>query len=435
MPNKILYKDCVNHKVLLCSDDTVTYERFPNIKYKRLTGVQAAERILLEQELEHCYIESLSRSDFKQAYHNLRKMGRKIGDAFNPKGRAQLTVGNQRIQYEGMVLNCALVCSNCIVGSCDLSDVFLGSRIDFHGTVFIGLSCFSGAIFAGSAWFWDVEFGSCADFIDAKFASSATFYNGRFLYDADFMGANFASEADFTGAKFFSDAEFWNARFQDTADFRKARFLMPVSFKDANFYSRVNFQDACFLILELSAASFDKTCYMQNIAAGKIDFNGAAFRENLLLSAVDGVGWWLREIEANMKRAKEGLMKKSTAKSGIEVEMILRRYLEERLEGFRERLLIWRDSGRGICSVNFGGTVIQGELVCDFKHLEPMKGGSGLCAVLEPHHAGEWEEARRQYAWLGERYRRRGAYNDREKALWWAADCAHRAERQRLFRS
>ncbi|RKY17561.1 MAG: hypothetical protein DRP63_03480 [Planctomycetota bacterium] len=433
MCHKVLYKDFKNHKVLLHSDGSVTYQRHRNINYRRLTGVEAAQHILLGEQLQHCYIESLSRGDFKKAHRNLQKRGDELADAFNAEGRVQLHIGARVVEHQGIILNRPLVCPNCIVGSCDLSDILVAGRADFHGTLFVGSSRFSGTVFASDSWFWDCEFGGFADFVDTQFAGSASFYNSRFLCDSDFMGAKFASEADFTAAKFAAYVEFWNANFQDTVHLQKAQFLLPASFKDANFRGRVNFQNARFLILELDTTSFDRTCYMQNIAAQKMDLNAAVFRENLILSASDDISCWLRKIEENIERLKEGLTQKSVGKSDIEVEMMLKRYVEERLEEFRRRLQIWRDAKRGICSLNFGGTVIQGELVCDFKDLEPVERRGRLCAVVEAHRMCRWEDAEKQYAWLGERYRRRGAHKDHTKALHWAAHCARQTARQRLL--
>ena len=429
MCRKILYRDSKNREVLLHSDGTVTYQRHRNTKYRRLTGVEAAQRILLGKQLEHCYIESLSLDDFTQAYRNLKGRGKELRDAFNAQGRVRLHIGDRVVEHQGIILNRPLICPNCIVGRCDISDMFVGGRTDLHGTLFIGSSRFSGTVFARDSWFWDCEFGGFADFVDARFGGSASFYNSRFLRDSDFMGAEFASEADFTATNFFAYVEFWNANFQSQAHFQKAHFLLPASFKNADFHSRTDFQNACFLILELDTTSFDRTCYMQNIAAQKIDFNAAVFRENLILSASDNISSWLRVVEQNIERLKQGLTQKSVGKSDIEVEMMLKRYVEERLEGFRRRLQIWREAGRGICSVDFAGTVIQGELVCNFKELEPVERGGELRAVLEAHRDGRWQDAEKQYAWLGEQCRRRGAYKDRIKALQWAAYCARQTSR------
>jgi len=57
---RVLHTDRDRYKVVLRVERNgrryVTYERYPNIKYRHLTSFHAACLILLGVELEHCYV-------------------------------------------------------------------------------------------------------------------------------------------------------------------------------------------------------------------------------------------------------------------------------------------------------------------------------------------------------------------------------------------
>jgi len=380
--DKVLHTDSDGHKVEWELDENgkrtgkIIYDRFPGVRYTYLTALDAAKKILNGEEITHCYIEALTLEALAAAEKEDKTR------QFLPKGSVEI-YGEKR---EGPVLKQPIRCLRCLIGEIDLTRLILKSDIRFFSfdsvreqTSILGSADFSSARFSGSAYFMDARFSGSAYFMDARFSGSASFSYARFSGSAYFRSASFSGSAYFRDASFSGSADFWDASFSGDADF-----------SDANVLSS-----------SFGNSRFEKLCDMTQMAIGEIDFGGAVFAESLKFSASLDI----RKLNDEQKRIAESLERRER---GEDVERLL------------SVLRDWRHSKRIIYSVNFENTLVQGELVCDFDDLRPSAG----TPAIKPHREGKWDGARKQYAWLKEQFRKRGAYGDEDEAHWWASECA-----------
>jgi len=377
MPEKILLTDPDGDQAIL-RNGKVTYK---GKEYTHISNEEAAERILKGEEIKNAYIEAITRDTLLEAENRLRT-GNLVEEAErDPDGHRRLT------------LRPGIRCAGCLIGSLELPTVNLRGGVEFRETTFAGRVNFSEATFGAEVYFLGATFGGEAGFLMATFGSGAHLWRVSFGCDASFFGASFHSEASFLGTAFGGQA----------------------AFAGATFGGAVNFRDCRFISCVLRGARFEKLCALDSIAAGELDLSHALFKEGFRLSAMTD-----RDRLASFHKETRKLVttrKKRVLSSKEESEVALRKIEET------ERLLEeWESSRRAICSVNFEGTLVEGELWCDFDDLEPRKGRP----VLKAHAQGDFAEAAKQYAWLKEQYRRRGAYGDEDRAHWWASECARR---------
>ncbi len=246
-----------------------------------------------------------------------------------------------------------------------------------------------------------------ANFRLATFRSRAGFRGVTFSDEADFSSATFHRWADFRDVTFSACANFLGATFNDAADLRNASFSREAQFFRATFSGRADLDGCTFLSCSLSEARFEKFCSLAGIAAGEIDLSEAVFTEGVRLSPdSEKFAQLLNQIGPLFAEGSELIALK-----------------EEEFQLLHE----WQEAGRAICRVDFRGSLIQGDLRCDFEHISPVrKGGPRHDPVLSAHAYGNWREAEKQYAWLKEQYRKQGAYGDEDEAHWWASECARR---------
>jgi len=456
MPEEVLHTDRNGYEVIRDGDKVTCRGK----EYTYLSTVQAAELILRGEKLERYYIEALTVKAFRDTYNNLMRNDEereRIEGAFEDGGRPKL--------------NRSIVCYDCLIGSIDLGALILDGDIifkfeqkrqeerktyifgeaDFGGVIFRGDACFfgttfngktdfqiatfngcasfTGAIFNGYAYFRRVDFNNKTVFAGATFNDYAYFRRVTFDGETDFGGVIFNGKADFELASFNGDTNFGEATFNSEAHFEATAFNDKANFEFATFNgyvfflgtafrdkvgflgtafrSEAHFLSACFLFGDFSGARFEKTCYMNPIVAGRLNLHRTVFTENLLVSIYEDLQ---KEIDTLIKEERE---------EEIEIRKQWIKGILELLEKIKE------DYGRGLGSVNFEDTLIQGELRCEFKHIIPEKGEP----VLLPHKEKNWAEAQKQYAWLKEQYRRQGSYGDEDKAHRWASECARCAHR------
>ncbi len=458
----------------------VTYGRYPKVRYDYLTAEGAAKRILSGREITHCYVDALTIDALDTAEQDLKTFQFLLNGSIEIDGRkrqgpalkqavlcARCIIG--RINLSGLILRGgAHFSSASFVSDADFSFASFVGDAYFSSATFRGNTDFGSADFAGDANFSSATFGGDGDFRHARFSRDADFRYARFSREGDFLSASFAGHADFMQARFrgcayfgettfagcayFTAARFaWDAGFDsasfggdahfDSASFRgdayfcwatfrgnaysreatfagcanfmgatfgtnahfdSARFGWDAGFNSARFGGSTFFEKAILLSLDLRGARFEELCDMRDAGVGDIDLGGAVFTKSVLLSSLQDE----KQLQDRQKAIGKSL-KKQDQKYGI----------TEKLHLLRD----WRESKRGIYSVSFENTLVQGELVCDFKDLRPSK--SGL-PVIKPHRDGKWEEGQKQYAWLKEQFRKRGAYRDEDAAHWWASECA-----------
>lgn len=450
------YTDSDGHKVDWELDEDgnptgrVTYERCPDVRYEYLSALEAARRILDGKEMKRCYIEALTVNAFKTAEdelntgHFLAEGSIQIDGAIckgpllrQPIQCIHCLIGSvslpRMIFAEGLRLMSADLSnktSNAILGKTDFNDSIFAKWAEFFETQFCDVALFVEAKFKGNASFSNVIFHNLANFRkavfyghaalcrsmvvghanfrEAKFCRRAALWLTTFNGRAVFVQASFGEECSFVDAAFWEGGEFLLGEFAGEADFRGARFAGPANFWKARFAADAIFSGGDSMSMNFSEARFDGLCKMANVGAGNIILCGTAFAEHIFLSASKS-GELLPGIDQAMVNPIGGSGKRENVTERI-------RFLSR-----------WRKSNRGIYSVNFDRVMLQGELLCDFGDISPPKRFPSTPrekAVVQPHRAASWREAHKQYAWLKEQYRKRGAYKDEDEAHWWASECA-----------
>jgi len=334
-------------------------------------------------------------------------------------------------------------------GQTNFANARFDMAADFERAIFRGEVSFRNATIRGRAQFYRAGFNRDADFSgatigighfgQATFRGMARFGGATFNKKAELWHATFEAEADFSMATLGAEAEFAGANFGGEALFEGTTFAGEPSFIDVAFRQGAKFKGCRFLSCRLSRARFEKLCCLDETTAGRLDLRGAIFVEGLRLSpATDPnvVENFLCDVRVTILKRKESVVKNQGELARV-----------QRAESL---LNDWQGSARAIYLVNFEETLVQGDLRCDFEHLDPKRGS----AVLAPHawaeapdeqskRARRWggsgkakwpedgfREAKKQYAWLKEHYRRRGAYGDEDRAHWWASECARRTSRR-----
>ncbi|MBN1592341.1 MAG: potassium channel family protein [Candidatus Coatesbacteria bacterium] len=479
--DEVLHTDPDGHKVILhvksgCRTRRwVTYERYPDVEYGYLTAIDAAKEILRGHPIEHCYIGALTARAFAEAEDDI-----KTGQ-FEAKGNINIDGETKR----RAILKQSIQCHGCLFREIYLPKVILTKALWFYDLfysanepcVIFGVSTFESAIFEGSAYFNQAFFCDNADFSYAHFEEDADFCESYFRGEADFKEVKFKGETSFAKARFareaifiysaflgsaslrstdfrgeacFSNsliegeadfhetkfnshahfgavefrgivgfgratfaghAGFGEAVFKKSAHFHGCAFSRDVDFISSRFSDSVSFKLAKVLCADFRDSRFEKLCDMKQIAAAGLDFGGAVLIENLILSPIHGE---MAKMHDSLDSI--GLQLKAHQQKGEDVDFFMN--LERD----------WRLSKRKIYHINFENTLIQGELVCDFADISPPDGPFNTPrpeeAVIQPHKRQEWDGARRQYSWLKEQYRKRGAYGDEDEAHWWASECA-----------
>ncbi len=410
---EVLHTDSDEHNVMPELDEAgnpTGWVRYKKARYQCISARIAAEKILKGQEIKNCYIMAVTVEALAAAEKEL-----KTGH-FLPKGSIEID-GKKR---EGPVLKQPIRCGGCLIGEIGLQGLIFERDIQFFlfarvseetcmlETCILGDADFSSASFGGSAHFTRASFGGCGDFSSASFGGGADFTAMLCSYGA-FTRATFKGKARFYGAAFDRYANFCQATFGDDVAFSGVTFGRKAGFREATCGGKADFRRSAMLSFDLGHARFDKLCDMTEVAAGKVNLKGTVFAENALLSSPQSA----RRLQSRQEQIGRSL-KRRERKVGI----------PEELEQLRE----WQESKRGIYSIDFGNTLVLGDLVCDFEDLRPQAGKP----VIKPHREGKWDEARKQYAWLKEQFRRRSAYKDEDEAHWFASECSRKnAKRSR----
>jgi len=319
------------------------------------------------------------------------------------------------------------------------SSTFGGEAVFFKSARFGGEADFSLATFRRTADFGKASFDSYGGFMGTRFGGNVSFETVTFRCVAFFNNARFSANAHFLGATFGARAHFCGATFDADATFRDATFNGDTSFWDAKFSGKAEFRGACALSFSLNGTRFETLCDMKEIAAARVNLEETIYKEGVLLSTVrdskqlkarqEQIWQSLRkrknDLQTRSDRIRDSLEKPEEKYDIPGMRTLLRDWLcliRDRLKPFHD----WRESNRGIYTVNFKDTLVQGELDCEFRDLSPSKTG---LPVIKPHREGKWDEARKQYAWLKEQFRKRGAYRDEDEAHWWASECARKARK------
>jgi len=391
--------------------------------YRVVSASDAAAKILEGQTLRDCYIESITRDILLEAEKNL-KTGNLVEEAETVLlGRPRLT------------LRSPISCPFCFIGSLDLS-----------GVTFRGGANFGATTFSGRADFWWATLSGEANFSAATFRGEANFWSATFSGKVNFSAATFSREAVFEGAAFSGGAVFSEATFSGPAGFSNATFSGPAGFKAATFSGPADFAGCAFLSCDLSRVRFEKICDLSGIVAGKLDLSNAVFTESVRFSPETDPERLAKFIErtrvhVSERKSRADSPREATTKLLHEAEakadneevwkqreaLALLKHEIETIPAFEQLLSEWQASGRAIHRVNFSGTLVQGDLRCDFEHLKPAKTRAFPMPryepVLAPHADGKWHEAEKQYAWLKEQYRKQGRYADEDEAHRWASEC------------
>jgi uncharacterized protein YjbI with pentapeptide repeats len=438
-----MHKDIDGNRVMLHGkwqtqkDSTkpwVTYERYPSVEYEFLNPVKAAKKILQGEVLRDYYIQALTIEGFEEAARELHAKGDKNALNFEPGHESDLRGKKDKHP----VLKVPIICEGCIIGRIYLVSLILDcadttfalltnqvaqrvncilSVADFSHTKFVGNAYFKEVLFSRDAHFPGAQFLGNADFFLTHFEHDVQFSEARFIKGATFSRAQFNAKADFNGANFCEYAHFLETKFRGEVEFMQARVNDDLDFTKAQFSDYTLFGGASILAAKFSLTRFDKTCDMTNLSAGKIDLLKTVFGENFLLSGsrdARQVKAVQQEIEVNLKRRSD---------------ICQDQHKSQLINDQQQLLKDWRQSRRPICGVDFNGTLVQGELRCDFMNLEPDTG----VPILKPHSERNWDDARKQYSWLKEQYRKQGAYEDEDKAHWWASECARKSISDKRF--
>ncbi len=364
--NDILFRDSQGYQAIYHDDENggyVTYKRYRDQKYQYLTAEKAAEKILAGKEIKESYIEKLTVDEFKKVTDKLST------NNFIKTGKT----------FPIYTLKQPIICTSCLIGAVDLTCVAFNNEVNFIKVTFSDKAYFIRATFSGEV-----------NFRETNFSGKAVFEQATFSGKADFVDATFSSEAVFWAATFNHYAYFGHAIFSENTCFNEIYML------DGNF----------------EYARFEKTCNMNSAAVGKIDFTQAIFAENLLFSASSSE-YALTKKQNNMETNIQDKRKKERKDDE-----------QKELEDLLNLLNEWKKSKRSIYSVDFGNTLVQGELRCDFEYLNPDKDPNNKkTPVIKPHRRKDWKEAQKQYSWLKEQYRKQGRYTDEDDAHWWASYC------------
>ncbi|MCD6328339.1 potassium channel family protein [bacterium] len=404
----------------------VTYERYPDVRYGYLTALKAAKMILNGKAIKNYYIEALSVEALAEA-----EKKHKTGE-FLPKGSIEIN-GKK---YKGPLLKQAIQLRSCLIGAIELGCSIKAGRehgglilqggmklsaIDPAPTVFFNDVFFNDIVFGGAAEFWHARFIGQSAFFRSRFADGATFRHAIFHKKADFELAKFNALAEFAEATFIREAVFDGASFALESNFNKATFIDDATFKLTKFVGNAHFDYATSLSLNLKDSRFEKLCNMSDLAVGKINLTLAVFAESLKLSSPKQQKDLQSKLEtfSVLLQKRKDLMKVKRQARDPKHEFEKASDLNKQIKTLEE----WQQSKRGVYSVNFNDPLVQGELVCDFGDLKPSD-GSDPRPIIEPHRKKDWDQARKQYAWLKEQFRKRGAYDDEDDAHWWASECA-----------
>jgi hypothetical protein len=370
---KVLHEDHNGKKIILHiefdedgkeKDRWVTYERYPDRRYDYLTAEQAAEKILKGKGIEYSYIEKLSVDALKDAEEEFQ-----TGN-FTMEGEVEF----EDKKHEGPLLKKSIICSECLISNISFFNLIINGDVDF----------------------FNVTISNYANFMFAKISRNAYFRYATINGNTSFVNAKISGNAYFGDAKISGDAIFWSATIRGDAYFGNAFFL------------KASFQ----------GTRFEKLCDMSSFASGEINLSGTIFVENLLLSSYSDNDKLIEKHEQTRQvidKEKEKLKEELKEK----FEETFEDYTLKKLDDLLQE---WQDSGRGIHSINFDNTLIQGELRCSFKDIRPLKG----VPVVKPHQEKNWVQAQRQYSWLKEQYRKQGAYEDEDKAHICAMDCKYK---------
>ncbi|RKY12471.1 MAG: hypothetical protein DRP82_06620, partial [Planctomycetota bacterium] len=352
-----------------------------------------------------------------------------------------------------------------IFDEADFSDLVFCDRTKFLGAVFHSHACYVGAIFNDRVVFAEAKFRSLAEFgnpersnalflhtADFSYADfqAAAFWKTLFLGNANFanvvfhgftsfLKSVFASEAHFSEAMFHDKAEFtmtrfcgevvfWDAAFRGTADFSNAVFIEKAGFQDTVFHGTVKFEAVLVVgAISFRRARFQQVCYLQDVAVGELDFAASVIGESVVLSAAD-----IRRLKDGLSEKEEdweeviGSLMEGTGASKNRRNLETGTPIDRGHEGHNgedyvydihdatteEKVSRWvasvqREGVGAIRAVDFSNIIVQGELKCDFRYLEPRKGEP----VIKPHRIAlgideppvkkkkrqeHWEEAQKQ---------------------------------------
>jgi len=488
MADEILFTDRDGNQAIR-RDGKVIYK---GEEYPIVPASEAAEKILRGEELRGCYIESITRATLLEAEKNL-KTGNLVEEEEKVfLARPRLTLRSPIICRRCLIgkLDLSVVTFS---GRADFSGAIFNGWADFEWATFSGRAVFMLANFSGGVMFSKATFSGDADFRVATFRGGAHFFRATFSGRGDLSSANFSGEAHFPGATFSGRADFRRATFSGEADFEWATFSREADFEWATFSGRADFREAtlsgeadfewatfsgradlsratfsdradfsratfsgdawlrgcAFLSCDLSGARFEKLCDLTSVAAGSLDLSNAVFTESVRLSAEtyrnslaeffkrtrafleETKAWAKSKRRATKRRLREAEGKGDEHNVEALKGAVARHESDIRRNAALQKLLEeWQASGRAIHRVNFSGTLVQGDLRCDFEHLKPVKTRRFPMPryepVLAPHADGNWREAEKQYAWLKEQYRKQGRYADEDNAHWWASECARR---------
>jgi len=379
-----------------------------------------------------------------------------------------------------------------VFGGCRFEGAVFEDQVVFEGTNFWDHAEFHEAAFNGETSLWNARFHGGALFRAARFCGRLELGHASFERRADFSDCTFKSRVDLTGTVFTGEADFSNARFSDIcrlahvafrkdADFSSANFEYVANFSRCNFGGRADLTNATLLmgnflqatfagnavfhgvtagVLCLAGCRFEKTCTLTKLAGGHVDLELAVFAENLILSTEHDPRQARQKAHAIEQRVNDRmkqLVSTSDASTGVKKDDPRRAFC---LLPLGELATSWCESERAVCSVELRNSLVHGDLLCFFRDLRPARPsktrGARRRPVLEPHrqavglaparlrleedeptkviqYEAPWEEARRQYAWLKEQYRKQGAYTDEDQAHEWASECARRGTRGSLW--
>lgn len=388
----------------------VTYERYPDLRYGYLTAEAAAEKILHGQELRGAYVQDLS-------VFTLAGLERRLAtDQLLPRGSIDVH-GERR---EGPVLRQPIRCYGCLLGQVYLADLILAREVGFfspksssESSHVFGSADFHSTAFGGTTNFAHVTFWGMAAFVGALFSGEAEF--GAAVFDglAHLACSVFCSVARFERATFNGDTFFDGVTFNSQANFESTILAGHAGFRAARFRRKSFFYAAVMLCADFDLARFEWSVDMTKVALQRISFSQTIFGQSALISSTKAPG----RLQAKLDAIAESLHRRDQEGGVLKKLDFLSR---------------WRESGRAIHSVNLENTLVQGELVFGFSDLAPPKWKlltpPPEKAVLKRHQERNWPEAQKQYAWLKEQYRRRGAYKDEDEAHWWASECSRKTE-------
>jgi Ion channel/Pentapeptide repeats (9 copies) len=339
------------------------------------------------------------------------------------------------------------------VGVTDIRRAEFHKELHAFDTVFDGRTSFDESLFAESAFFTNAKFTNDASFSKCIFADGAIFIRSLFEQEvkfnkthingeADYGEATFEGKALFNGTVFSQKADFHWGNFNDFAGFSMAIFLADAYFSGSYFKNYCNFYCSIFHKLHLQNSHHDKNFTLTASSVDSLSLNQAFFAMNAILDFED--------ISKNVELIRWNYfsrMKKLNASASVRIKkgekpLHLRERVEaENIVKIQQTIDLILKRGNVLSELDLENLIVNGELRCPFKHFDRnMRAGQ---PTLKAHkeakstHKKEdrianWENARKQYAWLKEQYRKQGDYYDEDNSQWWASECRKESERRFL---